>query len=116
MIVGGCRGDSQVRLSAEQQAAIVREAEAIFTREHVAKLEYTKRLMPDANISPTLTALGAERVWLKPTGLYVRMEDGFVSERGYYIPAPTVDQGSLSPHTDPSYIKVAENLYQYEYR
>lgn len=100
-----------INLPKSEAEKIVIEARGIFLAEGVVEFKY---LDVSAERFPTISGLSPRKVILRTEGLYIRLSEGFSSERGYFIPSSNSNQSKFISGGDPSYYMIYDSFYEYQ--
>jgi hypothetical protein len=107
--MSGCSG-SPPPLSPDQAAHLVTACDLISAR-HTAALE---AVYPPMEAWPApIATLHPEAVRVESEGVYLRVNSGFVSETGFFVPVPSFRGTLPGREADPSFELVAPRLYWY---
>jgi len=108
--VGGCSEVNE--LNDKNADDIINEAREILSNENDFKNTYIKAQDTDY---PAISALDPRGITVRKEGLYIKLKEGFVTERGLFIPRLKNENKVFPENGDPGYRRIQDSLYWYEF-
>lgn len=105
----GC--ERRVELSESQAIRIVEEARLLFAREGNVKFKYIEL---SEELYPVIFELKPEKLILREEGLYIRLNRGFATDDGFFVPRLEEEDQEFSPYGDPAFRLIFNSIYSYE--
>jgi hypothetical protein len=101
-----CESNSNHKIVVHESQKILN----IYSNEDFAVIDITKKSYP------SIWSLSPNKVTVRKDGLYIKLEDQFSSEKGFFVPRDNLSIGDFHSSGDPSYKLVQSRLFEYEFK